>query len=318
MDFFSIYKKLPKFAFAALTELTSWNPNALSYADQDLFHFLKWMKNEGYLENTVLVLFSDHGSKHANLRGSLQGKMEERMPLLSIALPPKAPEGILSSVGNLKANSKHLIHPFNVYETLKLLILYHVNRKSKISNKNPKNLLTQFDGDSRSCDHIKIPAHWCPCIKVNPLSTHKKNEDKIFIDAGRKAVMLINKIISSKSELLSSCSELSYHSIKIERTVELKPKEEVLKFRRSESELDCVDCNPKFEKHSTTKVDSFYTIFINVNPGMHLLRALVNVRKKDIFIHPSLEIVDIKSDRKCVSDNSVLKNSSFKRICICR
>lgn len=317
-DFFSIYKKLPKFALAMLSELSSWNPNALGYADNDVLDFLRWMKIEGHLERTVIVLFSDRGSKHPNLRGLLEGKMEERMPLLAITIPVKAPKAIANSVVNLKANSKLLTHPYEVYETLKSMILYHVKREVEISKREPRNLLTRFDSESRSCDHLKIPAHWCPCVKAYPLPTHNANTSTGFEDAGKKVVSYVNKIISSNSELQSICSELSYRGVKIDKTVELKPNQEVLKFRGSESAGHCVDCKPIFEKHSTTRKESFYVIYIEVNPAAQLLRAIVNIGRNDIFIHPNLIFVNERKTKKCISNNSKLSNSPLERLCVCR
>ena len=317
-DFFSIYHRLPKFALAMISELSSWNPNALSYADDDLFDFLKWMKDEGHLEKTVLVLFSDHGSRHENLRGSLEGKMEERMPFLSITVPPKAPKIFVESSNDFKANSKLLIRPFEVYETLKSMVLHHVNGEIQFPKGKPQNLFTRLDDETRSCDQLEIPPQWCPCLKAQPLpSDNKDGVVKVLEEAGEQVVKYVNKILFSYAELQNLCSELTYRSVKLKNTVELAPNQEVLRFRRSKSGGNCVDCKPIFDKYSITRKEYFYVLYVEVNPSSHILRAVVNIRGQSIFIHPHLHFVDKEKDRGCKTDNPK-SDTPLLIYCICR
>jgi arylsulfatase A-like enzyme len=45
--------------------------------DDDLLEFLKYLKTSGIMENTILLLMSDHGVRVSELRQYSQGKLEE-------------------------------------------------------------------------------------------------------------------------------------------------------------------------------------------------------------------------------------------------
>lgn len=57
------YRKRPVFAFTLHGELSHDDVNLVSVADDDLVELLRRLKTNGLLDNTLLVLYSDHGHR---------------------------------------------------------------------------------------------------------------------------------------------------------------------------------------------------------------------------------------------------------------
>ncbi len=62
-----------KFSFLFQGELSHDSTNLMQLADDDIVEFLKDMKSSGHLDNTVLIMMSDHGARFTSVRQSVQG-----------------------------------------------------------------------------------------------------------------------------------------------------------------------------------------------------------------------------------------------------
>lgn len=60
------YNDRPKFVFAFHSEYSHDNNNLIENADNDVYEWLRDYKEKGYLNNTMLILMSDHGSRQVN------------------------------------------------------------------------------------------------------------------------------------------------------------------------------------------------------------------------------------------------------------
>lgn len=60
---FRVYRERPKFIFGFHGEISHDSYNLVGAADDDLKEWLEWFKSEGHLNNTVLILMSDHGHR---------------------------------------------------------------------------------------------------------------------------------------------------------------------------------------------------------------------------------------------------------------
>jgi membrane-anchored protein YejM (alkaline phosphatase superfamily) len=76
-EFFATYRNQPKFSFIFHSEASHNYNNPLSLLDNDLKEFLKYLKESGIIENTIVLLMSDHGVRVSDLRQYSQGKLEE-------------------------------------------------------------------------------------------------------------------------------------------------------------------------------------------------------------------------------------------------
>ena len=63
------YKDIPKFGFGFSGDLTHADNSPGQYSDKDLAAFLKFLKEDGHLENTLLIVAGDHGARYSKVRG---------------------------------------------------------------------------------------------------------------------------------------------------------------------------------------------------------------------------------------------------------
>lgn len=181
MDFFQKYNNVSKFAFAFHGELSHNDNNPVQYLDKDFVHFLKKMQQRNFLNNTLLIVMSDHGARYSNVRNTVQGKLEERLPFMSFVLPTWFHNKYSYFVNNLKGNREKLVTPFDVHETM--LDLLDTSRMYEPVDYSTRGIsLLQSVPLNRTCKSAGIAMHWCSCLTrfdVNPstplvqMSLHK-------------------------------------------------------------------------------------------------------------------------------------------------
>ena len=81
---------------------------------------------------------SDHGHRFTTVRGTLQGKMEERMPLLSLLLPPWFGKTYPTARNNLEKNKKRLTTPLDIHATLEHVLRFRKDVDNKNIEKIPR------------------------------------------------------------------------------------------------------------------------------------------------------------------------------------
>ena len=123
-SFFQAYPKTPKFGFAFMGFATHARPNYLSFIDYDLLHFLKYLSKHDFHENTILAILGDHGSRNDEVRNTMQGKLEERLPWLSITLPKWVEEKYPDIRAALRHNQNVISTPFDLHATLRHVLTY--------------------------------------------------------------------------------------------------------------------------------------------------------------------------------------------------
>jgi hypothetical protein len=80
----SVEKKTPIFLYSWATGLTHDDMNALQTADEYLENFLGRLN----LDNSILFVMGDHGYRFGKFRETHIGWFEDKLPWLSIFLPP--------------------------------------------------------------------------------------------------------------------------------------------------------------------------------------------------------------------------------------
>ena len=124
LSYFAAYPNTPKFAFAFMSYLTHAHPNHLSYADNDILRLLRTFVDRNYHDNTVIILFGDHGSRNDDVRNTMQGKLEERLPWLSISVPAWLEKKYPDITSALEHNQRVISSPFDVHATLRHVLTY--------------------------------------------------------------------------------------------------------------------------------------------------------------------------------------------------
>nr|XP_006817646.1 PREDICTED: uncharacterized protein LOC102808095 [Saccoglossus kowalevskii] len=154
-----------RFGFMFLSEISHDNINNLGWADRDLERYLKSLYEGGHLENTIHFLFGDHGARYSGIRNTMQGKLEERLPFMSVFIPKKLRDLHPELYEQLQANAEKLTTPYDIHATFQHILNYS---DDTVSGKGIS-LFKQIPF-SRTCEDAGVDTHWCTCLKWIPVS----------------------------------------------------------------------------------------------------------------------------------------------------
>ena len=199
-DFFAAYKNHPRFSFTILNSLTHDGFHFAADADKDLLAFLQYLESKDDMNNTLLILMSDHGPRFHGMRFVAQGRLEERLPFMGIWAPPKFKTKYPIPFKNLRINSHRLTTPFDIYETLMDVVNFREARVGNISHRGIS--LFREIPPERTCLKAGIDLHWCACQNLKSLPVN----DSVVQNASIKLVAKINSITSKFSKI---CHRLS-------------------------------------------------------------------------------------------------------------
>ena len=123
--------------------------------------FLKGIESKGHLEDTALILFSDHGAKRRHLQffpfgGGEDNKKEPLLPFLSIVLPKK-----MKNFEEIQSNLRDYENKIVTAYDLELMLLALINEKSKTNTKG-RNILKKSE-DNFQCSNFNIKKKNCQC-----------------------------------------------------------------------------------------------------------------------------------------------------------
>lgn len=204
------------FHFTWSSKLSHDNFNNLQWGDEPLLKFLEHFHSNGYFKNTVLFIIGDHGSRLNGIRSTVQGQIEDRMPIAYIALPEWFKERHKRAYENLKRNANQITSAFDLHKTL-LAFINTDNLKHEKDNiwlpNGDKISLKKFPGTSlfrtfsvnRSCSSAGIPLHWCVCHEKIP----KDSFSEEIRTAGEFVVSSVNKILKG----YDSCATLNLQTV---------------------------------------------------------------------------------------------------------
>lgn len=203
------------FSFFWSTSYTHDYFNYPALIDADLATFLQSPRLASILDNTFLVLMSDHGLRWGSYRNTYQGMMEERQPFLFVVPPKWFPHQYPEAMRNLIRNRHRLVTHFDLYETLYNLANLNAIESPQIRERAMELEATEImpRGISlflpisgyRTCMDAAIPAHFCTCHEKIELSTTDKRVPAIahFI------VAQMNQLIQQRPE----CHRLRLNSV---------------------------------------------------------------------------------------------------------
>ncbi|CAF0827923.1 unnamed protein product [Brachionus calyciflorus] len=198
--------KSPFFSFNFLTEYTHNYFAIPKKLDEDLKDFISNLD----LENTLLIIFSDHGNRLKFYSYATEmGKLEKHLPFLSIRVPKKMTR--TKYYNNLKLNTNKLISFFDLYQTLRhYLYLNKHGSSTGLENEFKNN--SKFDrvrrGVSlfevipvnRSCEEACIPVDLCPCLtQVNLTESEFLKETRVNF---KRVNELVLKHVNEKTDII--------------------------------------------------------------------------------------------------------------------
>ena len=198
----------PYFTFLFLTKLSHEYLNEAGLLDEVYHSFLETIHKAGYLHDTMLIFFSDHGIRFGEILQANQGYLEERLPFMFILPPPGFKDKYPLAYKNLYNNHNKLTTPFDIHATLEMILRNKYQNEIKSHGATTKKGVSLFSpiSSGRSCADADIPAHYCTCQNWTQLTSNSTDVRTI----AKGIVMKLNEKITRHSK---KCAQLSLHSI---------------------------------------------------------------------------------------------------------
>ncbi|CAL1533649.1 unnamed protein product [Lymnaea stagnalis] len=160
---FDTFHDKPLYAMAFLTKVSHDDMTHLKIADEHVFNFYRVLQKSGYLNNTVLITFSDHGPRWGPIRSSINGMYEGRTPFAIFTFPKWFLEKYPDVARNLNTNTGRLTTHYDTHATLTDLLYFRGNGDAPVrKNKHGISLLQKIP-KNRTCKDIPIPEEYCLC-----------------------------------------------------------------------------------------------------------------------------------------------------------
>ncbi|XP_063930687.1 uncharacterized protein LOC135142839 [Zophobas morio] len=164
-DFVTTFKNQSTFGIFWMSSF-SHNYLRVPYSmDKKVKEFFADLKKEGILNNTMVIVLSDHGIRFGEIRKTRGGWFEERMPINMISVPRTFRQNLSREYQNVRKNRNKLISTYDMFVTLEhVLTLSETGYKRKGSSACKKcvSLLEEIPRD-RSCEDAGISTEWCTC-----------------------------------------------------------------------------------------------------------------------------------------------------------
>ena len=194
--FLDSYKSDPYFVFMWTNTVSHDTFNGPLTADVHFHDFLEQLYEEGLLNNTVLVLFSDHGFRYGDLRITEIGRYEARLPLMFLYVPKWLRKKYLILDKNLQRNKHLLSTPFDLYETLKDVLYFGSPQETTEPSVRGVSWFKPIPFN-RTCASAAVSTHFCACHS----KTHLSITNHIVQRASQTLVKTILQILQPYSDL---------------------------------------------------------------------------------------------------------------------
>ena len=206
------YSNKKYWSFFWATALTHDYLNVPSNNDMSFLKIFKSLVKNNVLNNSMVILMSDHGLRWGSIRETFSGRLEEHMPLLLIFLPDWFKKKYKTAVKYMRENAYKLTTHFDLHETMKDLL--NLNN-FKEENLNDRILKTRKDRgislflpipENRTCETAGIGVSWCTCNQIKKISIGNKNV--------KKAVQVSVKYINSLLKNYNRCAKLKLSKVR--------------------------------------------------------------------------------------------------------
>ncbi|XP_076280793.1 uncharacterized protein LOC143209265 isoform X2 [Lasioglossum baleicum] len=223
----------------------------------DSYHdFISYLSEEQLLNNTALIVMSDHGMRWGEFRETYQGRMEDSLPFVFIVLPRWWRDKYQIAWANLRKNTRSLTTAFDLHETL--MDLLQLKNVEEPTLKDRFRRLSSIESlprgiswflpipDYRTCTLAGIASHWCMCHSSNDVPLDDKR-------LGNKALFLVAELNQMLKKFVQ-CATLKLKEIRAAKA-----------WKDKSDKSDLID----------------YTITIQTEPGDAIFEGTVRDRGKN-------------------------------------
>ena len=171
--------------WAAFASFVDSHEDTMSLAlslDEPFHNFLSGLSGP-ILNNTMILLVSDHGLHYGPFLQSQQGARERARPVLQMFLPqmflPRRYRNSQKTIDTLRSNARLWVSPFDVYLTLRHVLLDDVGHPSQSSS----SLLLPLGTERQTCHGTKaIPKRYCDLFD-NTTQTNSSSDSLAEMDS---------------------------------------------------------------------------------------------------------------------------------------
>ena len=311
-SFITAYPNTPKFGFTFLGSLCHQSFNMVSAGAKDVYEFLKSLKDDNLLNNTMLVVLGDHGARFDEIRTTLQGKLEERLPFLSFTFPEWFGKKFPSFAKNLRDNTERIISPLDVHATFMHLLRFpeeSLNSASPGLPRRPRgSSLFEPLPKTRECKDTGIPLHFCPCIVLKPIpTTHSHVQIGTHL-----SVAYMNEMLSKDASVKKMCHRLELDEII--SAVQGMPNKNVQLFKGIKDGIGLGVGEPLFHDE-LEQPECTYEIQFRVQPSMGLFEATVKIINGKFVVNGDISRVNrYGTQSECI----VKTHPLLRKFCLCR
>jgi hypothetical protein len=285
----NLNSQIPYFFFNFFGEYTHDNLALPGNLDIEFRNLLVRLEEKNYLDNTLLVLYSDHGSRLTLYSyRTLSGKLERKLPFLYLRLPKQ----LWNTKYHLNAlnNKNKLIGAYDIHQTFRHFLNLNANysreldnKQFSINNKNIRNLrgISLFENIpvNRSCGDALIPEQYCSCLEPLKIAENEfENETNVKYE---NAIEFILGFVNNITEhIREKCVPFSFDKLHQVNSFDLKN-------------------------------DRIFQFIISFKPGDAWFEAAVKIDHKTlIMVGKVVRLSQYGTQSNCV-DDSFLKNYCF-------
>ncbi|XP_043463756.1 uncharacterized protein LOC122499454 [Leptopilina heterotoma] len=212
VDFAVKFQNTPYFGFFWTNAVTHNSLSSLSILDPGILSRLQHLEREGVMNDSMIIFLSDHGIRFGEFRKTFMGWYEERLPFFYIWLPKWFRDENPEAYRSLTANQNRLTSPFDLYETLRDILMRADGDAASSTGCSKCQSLFKTVPDERGCEDAGISSHWCVC------SVFEKNSSpssEIVTQGAKKIVEHIENIVENYKNNLGErlCSKLNLDKI---------------------------------------------------------------------------------------------------------
>ncbi|KAH8375052.1 hypothetical protein KR200_011679 [Drosophila serrata] len=331
-NFMLKYRDAPRFVFSFHGGLSHDSINLIGAADDDVHDWLVALKERSLLDDTILIMMADHGNRFAEVRATLQGKQEERLPFFSFAFPETFKKRFPQEYKNFLANEEHLTTPFDIHATLQHIIKLQTASsdddqlgdgngiRAELEQRQPEIHISELARgrsmslldpipSNRSCADAYIEPHWCACLNWLPLQLNDTQHMGIILKAAQSIVDAINTATVEQRQLCASLKVL-----RVNWALRLQPHKELLQFKtNSDRDGFLADMTGQ-----TLVRDEMYQLQLVTEPGEGLFEASVSYSLHTFSA--TTKLTDISrvnkygNQARCIYD----RDPELRKYCYCR
>ncbi|PAV58895.1 hypothetical protein WR25_08884 [Diploscapter pachys] len=168
-DFIKKYDNRRHFAYWWTQDMSHDYLNKIGMMDEDLNDF--FVRNKKLLDDSIVIVFSDHGHRYDKIRETVIGRLEARMPFLSIKLPTwvRKNHRFGGVMDKLMENSGKLTTQFDLNESLNEIAWGNYLKPFPLRTSHVKKQLQRAHSifhtmpKKRMCREANVPDDICVC-----------------------------------------------------------------------------------------------------------------------------------------------------------